>query len=114
MNENRREEDVKLYLINNAKYFEQAKIPYIKEKLMGMNEDQFMLAASIDFKDPTMMLVISVLVGSLGVDRFMLGDIGMGILKLLTFGLCGVLTIIDWFSIQKRTRENNLNKLMLV
>ena len=28
----------------------------------------------------------------------MIGDTGMGILKLLTCGCCGVLTIIDWFT----------------
>lgn len=107
-----REETVRLYLMNNGKYFDQSKIPYIKEKLSAMTDDQFMLATAIDYKDPTMMLIISVVGGSLGIDRFMLGDIGMGILKLLTVGVCGILTIVDWFGIQKRTREHNLNKLL--
>lgn len=38
----------------------------------------------------------------------------MGILKLLTAGLCGILTIIDWFSVQKKAKERNYNNLMLV
>lgn len=42
----------------------------------------------------------------------MLGDTGMGILKLLTAGCCGILTIIDWFTISKMTKEKNFNKLM--
>ena len=57
-------------------------------------------------------MIISIFLGTLGVDRFMLGDIGMGILKLLTVGLCGVLTIIDWCTIQKRVREQNWSNLM--
>jgi TM2 domain-containing membrane protein YozV len=61
-------------------------------------------------KDPGTMLVLSVLFGSLGVDRFMLGDTGMGILKLLTFGGCGILTIIDWFSVKGRTHDFNRKK----
>lgn len=69
-----------------------------------------MTLQSIEFKDPTTLLIISILVGSLGVDRFMLGETGMGVLKLLTGGCCGVLTIIDWFSISKKTKEYNLNK----
>lgn len=68
----------------------------------------------LEYKDPTTMLLISIFLGSIGVDRFMLGDIGMGVLKLLTCGLCGILTIIDWFSINKKTKEFNLNKIMAV
>ena len=66
---------------------------------------------SLDLKDPNVMLIISIFLGSIGVDRFMLGDIGMGILKLLTAGLCGILTIIDWFTISKKTKQANFAKL---
>ncbi|MBD3319317.1 NINE protein [Candidatus Woesearchaeota archaeon] len=40
-------------------------------------------------------LVLSILLGGLGVDRFVMGHIGLGILKLLTLGGCGVWSIID-------------------
>ena len=46
-------------------------------------------------RDWLVALVLSVIVGTLGVDRFYLGKIGTGILKLLTFGGLGVWTIID-------------------
>lgn len=40
-------------------------------------------------------LILSILFGSFGVDRFMMGHIGLGILKLVTFGGCGVWWLID-------------------
>jgi TM2 domain-containing membrane protein YozV len=40
-------------------------------------------------------LLLSILVGSLGVDRFYLGYIGLGVLKLITFGGCGIWWLID-------------------
>ena len=40
-------------------------------------------------------LILSILVGSLGVDRFYLGYTGLGVLKLITLGGCGVWQLID-------------------
>jgi TM2 domain-containing membrane protein YozV len=40
-------------------------------------------------------LGLSVVVGALGIDRFYMGKIGTGILKLITFGGFGIWYIID-------------------
>ena len=79
----------------------------------GMTDQQKMLFLSQyngEKKDRTIALVLSIVAGPLGVDRFYVGDIGMGILKLLTGGLCGVLFIIDWFLIMGCADDYNRAK----
>lgn len=43
----------------------------------------------------TATLIVSIFVGSLGIDRFMMGQVGLGILKLVTLGGCGIWWLID-------------------
>lgn len=101
-----------MYVMTNQKFFPAEKIMYLKEKLKDMDDEKFSLISTVELKDPTTILIISIFLGSWGVDRFMLGDTGMGVLKLLTLGVCGILTIIDWFTISNKTKELNFNKLM--
>ena len=46
-------------------------------------------------KDWTTLWILSILLGGLGVDRFYAGHIGLGVLKLLTLGGCGIWSLID-------------------
>ena len=105
---------VDMYIMSNQKYFPANKIMFLKEKLYSLDESKFSMLSAIELKDPTVMLVVSIFLGSLGVDRFMLKDTGMGILKLLTGGCCGILTLIDWFSVQNKTKDINFNEVMLM
>ena len=43
--------------------------------------------------------LLSIFLGYLGVDRFYVGKIGTGILKLITGGGCGIWWLIDWIMI---------------
>ena len=106
------QQKVDMYIMTNQKYFPAEKIMLIKERLLALDEQGFQMVSMIELKDPTTLLLISIFIGGLGIDRFMIGDTGMGILKLLTGGCCGVLTIIDWFTISKKTKELNFNNVM--
>ena len=103
---------VDMFVMTNQKYFPAEKIMFLKEKLYKLDETKFAMVSCVEMKDPTTLLLVSLFLGGLGVDRFMLKDTGMGILKLLTGGLCGILAIIDWFTVQNKAKEKNFNDLM--
>ena len=101
---------IAMWLQTNAKFFPEGQSLYLKGKLEKLTDEQFMQVSTLDFKDPTTMTIISVFLGGLGVDRFMLGETGMGVVKLLTGGGCGILWLIDLFGVGKKSKEFNLNK----
>lgn len=52
-------------------------------------------ASSGGGKSQVVALILAILLGGIGIHRFYLGHIGMGILYLLTGGLCGIGWLID-------------------
>lgn len=106
-------QQIDLYLTTNAKYFEATAIPVLRAKLERADETTFLSIQSCDLKNPNVLLIVSIFLGTFGIDRFMLGDIGIGILKLLTGGCCGILTLVDWFTISKKTKQKNLATLSM-
>ena len=96
---------IDMFIATMAPKFPGDKLPLIKSQLENVDDSKLMALQSAEYKDPTTMLIISLFLGSLGVDRFMLGQTGAGVGKLLTGGGCGIWTIIDWFGIQKAAKE---------
>jgi hypothetical protein len=102
---------VDMFIMSNSKFFESHQINFIRERLLAIDDSKWAMISTLQLKDPTTSLIISILAGALGIDRFMIGDTGLGVGKLLTCGGFGIWTIIDWFMIQKATRDKNMEKM---
>lgn len=85
---------------------------YLENLTSKLNEEQmniFISMYSSRRKPPDTILLCTLLgfVVIAGVQRFVLGQIGMGILYLFTGGLCLVGTIVDLINYKKMTLEFN-------
>lgn len=101
-----------MFILTNGKYFEGHHLPHIRERLLQVDESRWVVLQMTQFKDPTVSLVVSLVAGSLGIDRFLIGDVGLGVGKLLTCGGIGIWAIVDWFLIMGATREKNMERLL--
>jgi len=85
---------------------------YLKQVVSGMNPSQtqnFILFYSDRRKDPQEILLFTLLgfLGVAGIQRFIIGQVGMGILYFLTVGLCFIGTIVDVVNHKSLTLEYN-------
>ena len=89
---------------------EQAAISGIVNNISEESEQMFAMAYRNQRKDETTILILTLigLVLIAGIQRFVLGHIGMGILYLLTGGLCLIGTIVDAVNHKKLASEYNV------
>lgn len=99
---------VDMFMLVNSKYFEGHHLMAVREKLLSLDDSKWPLVQTLQFKTPDTAQLLSVLGGNFGMDRFYIGDTGLGIAKLLTCGGAGIWTIIDWFSIAAAARQKNM------
>jgi len=101
---------IEMFIASMMDKFPAEKLMAIHDQLEKLDDNKYIVIQSIDYKNPTVLLIISLFFGSLGIDRFLLGEVGLGVLKLLTLGGLGIWTIIDWFTVMRRTKEWNYKK----
>ena len=105
---------IDMFLAQNAQKLPTEKIVFICEALSKLEDSQFSHIQCIELKDPSTIVLLSVILGSWGLDRFMLDEAGLGVAKLLTCGGAGIWWLIDAISAADRTRTYNYNKIKQV
>jgi TM2 domain-containing membrane protein YozV len=79
----------------------------IRDSVPANRRDDFDLQFGAREKDPAVALALSLFLGYFGVDRFYIGNIVLGILKLITVGGFFIWMLVDWFLIMDATRKAN-------
>lgn len=79
------ESKVDMFIIQKGKLFPEKRLPFIREKLLSLDDNQWDRLFSVKFKDPFIAIVMSVVAGPVGADRFYLNQTVSGIFKLLLF-----------------------------
>ena len=100
------------HLISMFSTLEQEELVFIKNLISGMSEDdqiEFMVMYQNKRRDTTLILITTLvgLFGIAGIQRFITGQIGMGILYFFTGGLCWIGTLIDLINHKSMAFEYN-------
>ena len=105
---------VQSFLALNRKFLPQECFDELRSQLLNINKNQWATVEHLKFKDPSTVLIVSILVGWIGIDRFMLEDTLNGVLKIVLTCLCGlgfIWWLIDLFLIQNITLKYNYKLL---
>lgn len=91
---------------------EQVYVAQLMSQMTDEQAEQFAQVYRQRRKDPPLILFTALLgfVGFAGVHRFLLGQVGMGLLYFLTAGLCLIGTIVDLFNYKALTYRHNQRK----
>ena len=93
-------------------YLEGEELMYVQQLIKDFDDEHAQQFASVynsRRKDPTTIMILTLLglMGIAGIQRFILNQVGMGILYFLTAGLCFIGTIIDLVNYRKPSFEYN-------
>ena len=133
---------VDIFILNKSSLFPSALVPYIRERLLVIDDESWQRLSTMQFRNPMIALLLSIGCGTYGADRFYTGQYLLGIFKLITtvtflaiviihtvwsienwvyiILMMSIMSIvifwyfIDIFLITKTTKELNYNKLLTI
>lgn len=86
----------------------------LRDSLERADDRQTPLIMAYPYKSPALALILSIFLGEFGIDRFYVGDVFLGVLKLITGGGCGVWWLVDLFLIMGVARRKNYEKIQQI
>lgn len=87
----------------------------LKNRLREADEGKADEVLSAKLHGTASIVLLSIFLGGIGVDRFVIGDVGLGVGKLLVGWLTfGIWPLIDIFLCYKKAKEKNFTKLLQI
>jgi TM2 domain. len=102
------------FLVQNQSDLPDDKIPMLRENMLNCSLAKLSEIQGLSLRRVGNMQFISLVLGWSGIDRMLLGEVGIGLLKLCTVGCCGLLMLYDWLAIPFKTRQYNYIQVMSV
>ena len=93
-----------------SRYHLETILSYLKDA----KDEKLLLIKTIKLRSPIICFFLSFFFGLLGVDRFAVGDGGLGVLKFLTGGGFFVWAFVDLFLIAGKAKEKNYNDIVKI
>lgn len=98
------EHNINVFISTHSKYFGDNKLLRVKKLLKKASDSSFTNIMWANYKNPITIIILSTLLGMFGVDRFMLGKVTSGALKILLPAFISVLNlfIISYMAINPK------------
>lgn len=72
------ENKIDMFITSISDKFPAEKLMLVRDRLSRLDDSKLATIQSVQYKNPTTLLIISIFLGGLGVDRFMLNQLGWG------------------------------------
>ena len=107
------DKDLQVIMMGYQKDNPENKKVMFKNALKKASPEQVDNLTMVKLYNPILTLILSIFLGWLGVDRFYIGDIGLGVAKLLVGWLTfWIWPLVDIFCSYRKAKEKNLINLL--
>ncbi len=96
---------VNMFVMQHSKHFSAQDMMIVRQRLEDITEDRFMYILSLDFKSPTVAIVLSWFLSGFGVGAFYIKKIGFGIAQIIVYIMYIIFYIMFLFSANSSSED---------